>query len=473
MNMKRTIAMILALLLMLSMAGCGSGSGSVAEANGTVENPGTVAQTHILTKEDLAKRDGTDVPDETEPPETDPKENPDETEPPETNPDETEPPETDPFGSEDPDSGIVAPGVEGIPDNPDVSTKPVEDLNPVRDTGYRYQSFVLNRAGESNAVLCTESMLMSMTMWRNMITGTDGTTLQKYISRDYMSFEDTDGMTLLNRIWTAPAVKISGDLAGMVQSVNMGDPSATTTKNSWVSEKTGGYITYTPSSFSDSTEMDLMSVMYMHGAWSTGLKPYDTQRRIFYNANGKEQKTVMFTDECMTYWDLGNAKAYCMYLTDGNYIMFIVTNDRTTSLADVDITGLMDGSLKSTRAHAKLIVPEFTTESTYQLTMGNFSLATGTVDTNVVSGLSSTYEPTFSQIAKITVNRAGVGNVTVEGSPAAPVVEDTGDIVEVLCDHSFMYYVGDTADSDIAFFGVFNNLTADMAVKESEAGIGG
>src|SRR5699024_8712274 len=109
------------------------------------------------------------------------------------------------------------------------------------------------------------SFLTSLDMWREMISGTEADQLKKYISRDYIGFDSSEQLKLVNRAWIdeslTPANGSDNRLADLFYKVDMGDPSSTTTKNSWVSEQTGGLIPYTPSNFSKSNLMDLMSVV--------------------------------------------------------------------------------------------------------------------------------------------------------------------------------------------------------------------
>jgi serine protease inhibitor len=44
-------------------------------------------------------------------------------------------------------------------------------------------------------------------------------------------------------------------------------------------------------------------------------------------------------------------------------------------------------------------------------------------------------------------------------------------VISVICDRPFLYYIGDAENEDIAFFGVVNQITDDMAVTPEEAGI--
>lgn len=355
---------------------------------------------------------------------------------------------------------IVAPEVEAI------SSEPIEELDPMTQDRYRFQNFVLNRAGTGNAVISGEALLMSVDMWSEMLTGQTKSIYDAYVGRDYLNFDGTENLTILRRIWADDSlVAAASDIEDLFYPITMSDASATTEKNNWVAEQTNDYISYTPSTYTDSTVMDMMSVIALKDTWNTGLKPYDNGTRIFYNADGTETKTVMFRDEGLTYWDLGNAKAYCMYLTNKSYAMFILPN-RGVDMTEVDVSGLMTGQISSTSAHVRFYMPEFSVESAYQLTPSNLGLPVGSTDVSVVSGVPTGFEPVFSQLSKLSVSRAGIGDVSADGIGSLPSVDysDGKAVVDIICDHPFMYYVGDSENADVAFFGVFNQLTPEAAV---------
>ena len=527
---KRMIALTLAVMMVLSLTACGGGGGG-ATAPAEPVSPGTVANTKPLTQEKLAELDGTATTAPTETTEPTPTEAPDgadysivdeaiakipvdlsiytedsvaalnaaveavvrdkpaseqeavnqmangielalaslvEKDPTETESGETEP--TEPEETEEP--AIVAPDITGETTNSDDIQTP--ELNPLVHTGYRFQDFVLRRAGTSNAVISGESLLSAMAMWREMVDAKDGNVIKKYISRDYLNFDSTDSLKLINRIWADESLRVTASdsrLNGLFESVNMSDPSATSAKNSWVSTATDGFITYTPSSFSENTFMDLMSVAYANDTWVNGTKPYDTKTRIFFNADGTETKTVMFRDEGLTYWELSNAVAYCMYLQNGNYVMFILP-DRGVELKDVDVISLMTGKIPSKRAHVRFHAPEFTVESSYMLKMSNFSLPVGSLVANLIAGLPSSYEPVFGQLAKVAITRFGAGTAKSDEELVLPTsYSDDLDVISIICDRPFMYYIGDAENEDIAFFGVINQITKDMVVTPEMAGI--
>lgn len=464
MKCRKVTGFLLCLLMVVSLAGCGS-SGETVAVPDTPVNQGVAAKTTILTADKLAELTGETEP--AEPAEPAEPEEPDETEEPEPT-EESEPTEEpDDIGDTSENISIVTPDITG--------ENAGGDTSGASYTTYRYQPFVLKAAKESNAVFSGESFLTSLDMWREMISGTEADQLKKYISRDYIGFDSSEQLKLVNRVWIdeslTPANGSDNRLADLFYKVDMGDPSSTTTKNSWVSQQTGGLIPYTPSNFSKSNLMDLMSVVSFSDTWATGTKPYEAKNRIFYNADGTETKTVMFRDEGLTYWDMDNAKAYCMYFAGGNYAMIILP-DKGVDPAEVDVAALMAGQIPSEKAHVSFVMPGFSTESTYVLSPKDFDLPVGTVSTSVLSGVPAGFTPSFSQMAKVSLSAGGAGNAQPGAAAQLPTEFDESlDEVSIVCNRPFLYYIGDAENEDVAFFGVLNKLTDEMVVTPEAAGL--
>lgn len=430
--MKKVCALLMAVVMLVSMTAC-AGSNQPAPVVSGEERPGVVAEAEVLGPRDTQP---------TEPSET---------------PTESVPVETDPVETE-------------LPTEP--STEPTETTEPdypiTLNSGYRYQDYVLRKALKSNAVFSGETFLMALDMWRELIDTPDRDVYKKYISRDYLGFDPTAEMVFLNRMWVDSSVNtVFGSnprLAALLQQIDMTDPSSMTVKNNWVSQQTNGYINYTPSVYTESTKLDMMSVAYFCDTWLNGAKPYDSKTRIFYNADGTETKTVMIRDESLTYWNLGNATAYCMYFNGGNYMMVVVP-DKNVSMTDVDVHKLMVGDVTSRKAHVRFYMPSFAVESTYVIRPSDMMLPVGKVLADLMTGLPANFEPTFSQIVKLSISAYGAGPAYDEKKlELQSDYSDDLDVINIICDRPFMYYIGDAENEDILFFGVVNQISEDMAI---------
>lgn len=346
---------------------------------------------------------------------------------------------------------------------------PDSALNPMTNTGYRFQNFVLQKAGLYNAVFSGEAILSGLSLWNALTTGAEHDVIDRYVGRDYLSYESSNTLIYARRLWLDTKLtkgsRFPRAMEKFTEQLNMKDPSATSTKNNWVNQITSNYFNYTPSVLDEKTYVDLTSQLYFRDVWKTGQKLYDTKEREFHNLDGSTTSTTMLRDEGLTYWRLSNAVAYCMYFYNGNYLMIVLPDDGV-EFSDVDVRSLMTGKVASQKAHIRFFMPGFTTESSYTFHLSDFMLSSGIVDENVVFGLPSNFEPVFTQVDKVSFNQYGCGNViTDEVMKDVPSsYSDDLDVISIVCDRPFMYYIGDAANQDIALFGVLNILPETDAV---------
>lgn len=342
-------------------------------------------------------------------------------------------------------------------------------------TKYRFQKYVLDGAEDGNFVFSGEAILRAVDIWSEMAMESDHQAFEKYLVRDYLGYESDSTLQFLSRIWVDEPHEIGNGaarLSKMFTAIDMQDDGATAEKDAWASDKTGGYIDHTPSQLTDSTRLDIAVVPFLKDEWDSGLLAYDVKAKTFNNKDGTETRTRMFWNDGLTYWDMDNALAYCMYLEGGNYVMFILPNEGV-DMEDVDVSGLMAGKYASKKAHVAFYCPSFETETEHTLNLRNFGLSAGRVATNVLSDIPKGFEPQLTQLAKISFSPYGVGPMAPEEDPdplvstppAADDYSDDLDFVRIVLNRPFMYYVGDYANEDVAFFGVMNTLPEDQVVK--------
>lgn len=495
----RIASFLLAALMLVSLCACGGGGATVNVDEVKPVAQGVTAIAHVIDADEMAA--GNARPSAPEDDSMDePSAGPDEADPDELDGDEDPDPEDpdDVVGDDDDDDqGIIQPGVDPIDDgegdDDDDESGAVTVKNPGASStgntgkkdsqfgsnGYRYQKFVISSAKQNNAVFSGESIMTQISIWSNFVKDPEKKAMTKYAGRDYLSFESTDTLQILNRVWIDETVDYGeelDDIDYLFESIDMASSSATQEKDDWISDKTEGYITSTPSKLTEKSMIDVTSVLYLKDSWQVGTRPYTSKLRRFYNADGTETRTLMFWDEGLTYWEIDNGTAYCMYLTGGNYVMFILP-DEGADMADVDVAGLMSGEYSSSKAHVIFTVPQFSVESTYTLGLSNFKLSAGTIDSSAITGLSRKFEPSFHQVSKIDMSPYGVGGYDdgdgpyTETAPKKSDYSDGMDFVEITCDRPFMYYVGDAENEDVAFFGVVNKISKDMAVTVESLGL--
>ena len=187
-DMKKIVAIILALTLVLALAACGGRTQGVTEPTGTEDTrPNDTEGTKPAETEDTepteteatepTETEGTN-PTETEPPETKPADTqPPETEPQSTEPPATEPPTTEPSESHPPigpgfqlgPGGIITPGGNGGGETQDV---------PVTDAGDLVDRLAAICEGKTGEMMVDNHSLSSSGMFSNWFGGmayTEGT----------------------------------------------------------------------------------------------------------------------------------------------------------------------------------------------------------------------------------------------------------------------------------------------------------
>jgi len=251
---------------------------------------------------------------------------------------------------------------------------------------YRFKNFVLNTASGYNAVFSGESYLSALSWYDQLIKDPAKTELADYIGKDMTKYKGTSAMKLVNRIWLDSDVSYNADgqLGSIIYPIDMADPSATETKNRYVSEQTSGFITSTPTSFSSDTVMDIMNVIYFKDEWVGGDKQMTTDTFTFHSLDGTNADIHMMIDTGTGYYQLDNAVAYQMEYDHGFYLTVIVPEEGV-DLEDVDLTSLMDESAEFVYKDVTFYMPEFETSSTYLMKMRDLGIeGLGDFDTNVV-----------------------------------------------------------------------------------------
>ena len=359
------------------------------------------------------------------------------------------------------------------PDADTPTRQPESALNPITNRGYRFQRFVLEKAGKNNAVFSGEAIMSAISLWNTLTIGDEHNVVEKYVGKDYLTYQSTPTLMYIRRLWLDTALtkgsKFPIEIEKYTEMIDMSDTSATAMKNNWLNRATYGHFSYTPSILTNETYVDITSEVVFRDVWKTGVKPYDTTEREFHNADGTTILTNMIRDEGLTYWRMSNAVAYCMYFHNGSYLMVILP-DEGVDCQDVDVIKLMTGKIDSTKAHVRFFMPGFSTESVYTLYLTDFMLSGGFVDENALSGLPGNFAPVFNQVDKVSFTNVGCGNVTSEETMPNPPTSynDDLDVLSIVCDRPFMYYVGDATNQDIAMFGVVNKLSAEDAVLQPQ-----
>lgn len=346
------------------------------------------------------------------------------------------------------------------PDVPGEAFNPGQEMTPLDYNSY-YQ-FMLQRASEGNCIFSPESMNIAFDMYGYLLEPEDQKTIKDYLgNRPYMDYSSTDVFKITNRLWInsnkefhlPENSKLDG---GIAYYIDMSDPKSTDEKNRYVSEQTNGFITSTPTEFTPLVVFDAMNILYFKDTWKDGDKWLDGDTTSFTNEDGTVSAVYMMHDGADSYLQSANAHGYTMQYENGFRFMVILP-DEGTALSDVDVNAFIHSDVDTVINECYLAMPEFETESTYELGLQDLGLPVTQLAKSVYD--HDTDPPKITQVAKIRVDH--------EGTEAAAVteimVEDNAMIaVEepyyMTCDRPFIYVIQDTQNDDAAFIGVVREL---------------
>lgn len=326
-----------------------------------------------------------------------------------------------------------------------------------------YRDFMLSKSQPNkNLIFSPESLHTALDMYASLADADTGNAITGYLGKSYLAYKSTDAFKIVNRLWVNEAVEFNLPedhvLNNVLYRMNMQDSGkATKEKDDFVSYNTNGFIDSTPTVLDKDTIFDAMNIIYFKDSWAGGDKSVDTKARTFYNADGTTTNTKMLKDSEGIYRYTDNAQSYTMAYKDG-FTFTVILPDKGTDLSSVDIDAFInDNASYKSEADVILYMPEFEGESTYEMYLSEFGLPGGYINPSIYSGNMSI--PEISQIAKIRVDKEGteaaaVTEIIIKNTSVRPVPE----IIELICDRPFLYYITDTANNDIAFIGAVNKI---------------
>lgn len=338
---------------------------------------------------------------------------------------------------------------------PETSGSPTKN----KTSDYAYKAYVLEKAGKSNAVFCGEAFLTQLDIM-NSLSG------EKTETKDYLSMESNDVMKRLNRIWVDDNVSFAetDKLKGLFYKIDLQSPSALNERNEWLKTGTDGYMTSMPILFNQDAQMDITSVLCFSDKWQGGNKPLDTVKKTFTNADGIQTEITMLRDEGTEYYELSNAKAYKMPFENGNY-MTVILPDAGIDMTDINISPLIEDTIEPKQAHVNFYMPELDLESAYSLDLKDFGIQNKKLIADSVSEESSTTSvgttPCFTHVAKLNIGQYGANTDAAENYidiPESYGENDNLNIIKLICDKPFMFYIYDAENSEVAYFGVINKM---------------
>ena len=384
-----------------------------------------------------------------------------------------------------------------------------------QDTQCGYGKILSVLGGDANFAYSPESLNATLFMYDLMLDGgEEKNEVEKLLSgRDYLSYENTSSYQLYNRIWIDrnKTYDFSGYLDGyedLLYAVDMAAPEATDEKNAYVSEKTDGFITQTPSEFGVDTNMDLMNIAYFRSGWNKSVFPMEIlpKQYLFTDVNGRraniemigfqKESNYLVTDTAYGYvleyeqpellncdptddeieveeaQDLCCSTSGCGSETDGkcscyngqSYKMYVILPKVGCQLSDVRIEDFLPHTMTcNTRYYydVHFAMPKFDISCSWNLDakqpvkeeLGLYHFGESSVSLNITD---TYYDPQMSQVVRIQVDETGTTAAAVTELDMTNGEETKKyDPFDFICDRPFYYVIYDTVNDDVAFVGQF------------------
>jgi Serine protease inhibitor len=253
-----------------------------------------------------------------------------------------------------------------------------------------------------------------------------------------------------------------------ISALDFSSPSALTTINNWVSDKTKGKIPKILESIDDGDLMFLVNAIYFNGSWKYSFDPANTYNTIFHGAQGHDISTPFMSQEItvsgtsnenfdMVELPYGTGKAFSMYI--------ILPKNASLELnpfvASLNESILTDAIAQMQESKMKIIIPKW--EYSYDWKSFKDQLkAMGMAIAFTDSADFSKMYPRKVHITKavhktyIKVNEAGTEaaaataiGITFTSAPSQPR--------EFKADHPFIYIIAEKQTGTILFTGTLND----------------
>jgi serine protease inhibitor len=348
--------------------------------------------------------------------------------------------------------------------------------------------------GESNLMVSPLSVSMALGMTRN---GARGSTLEgmtrtlgfsglsdqeinesyKYILKTFTGLDPKVKLNIANSIWyrndfnvEQPFIATNQDYFGAsVTPLDFSSPSAVTTINAWVNEKTNQLIPTIIKEIPGDAVMYLINAVYFKGQWKFQFKTSETQLKPFHLADNTEiQAESMLQHATISYLQRSGFKAVELPYNQGNFAMTVLLPDPDKTVSDV--IGQMTqenwiawGS-QFVESDIQLQLPKFKYEYDEKkmipllaaMGMGEAFDPYKADFTGINSGggiyISDIKHKTFIETNEEGTEAAAVTSVEMSETTAGP-----NDPVYMTIDRPFVYFIQEKSTGSILFIGTVMN----------------
>ena len=273
-----------------------------------------------------------------------------------------------------------------------------------------------------------------------------------------------NGMTVLNDFKNS----CSSYFDAAISSLDFNLPSAVSTINGWVSEKTNGTIPTVLDNIPPDAMMYLINAIYFKGAWTYEFDPEYTKEEGFTTASGTIVHCPMMSQHATyAYYSNSNVQVIDLPYGDGSFSMTVILPSRNTPIdqfaASLDQEQWDSYINNLDSSQVDLFLPKFTLKYTRILNqdlaaMGMGIAFTGQADFSNISSMplyiSYVLHKTFVDVDEMGTEAAAV---TAVGMFTTVVLEPT--YPTMLINHPFIFAIREHASGAILFIGKVTDPT--------------
>lgn len=305
-------------------------------------------------------------------------------------------------------------------------------------------------AGDTNLFISPVSVSLALGMTYN---GADGTTREamaktlkitglttdevnasfQNLMQQLTSLDPKVALNIANSIWYRNTFQVLPDFLSVnqkyfnaqVQGLDFASPSAVTTINGWVADKTKGKIKTIIDQISDETVMYLINAVYFKGSWLRKFDAGKTSNQAFTLSNNQSISIpTMVTEGAFDYTSNDLFSSVRMFYGQGNYSMCVLLPNEGKTVNDI-INNLTDENWKSW-------TNSYHSYETVHILLPKFKFAFGDELKGYLSnlGMGIAFDPDFANFSKINnkvplyiskVKHKSYVDVNEEGTEAAAV----------------------------------------------------
>jgi serine protease inhibitor len=252
-----------------------------------------------------------------------------------------------------------------------------------------------------------------------------------------------------------------------ISALDFKDPSALSTINNWVSEKTNGKIPTILDQLDGNDLMYLINAIYFNGSWKYAFNPSDSYNSIFLTADGRSVSTPFMNQET-TVLSVSNENFEMVelpYGTGNSFSMYILLPKKSNTLinqfaATLNESTIQDAIMKMDSSKMTVTIPKWQYAYTLedlknQLTAMGMGIAfTDGADfsklypgkTNITKAVHKTYIRVSEEGTEASAATAiGIGYLSIEQVPV------------FIANHPFIYIIAEKQTGTILFTGIVND----------------